>query len=57
MLTPYDINKDSIIDVSDLTIVGQHYGEENPTYDLNHDGVVDVGDLVMIGQHFGEVST
>ena len=54
---PYDINKDSIIDVSDLTIVGQHYGEENPTYDLNHDGVVDVGDLVMIGQHFGEVST
>lgn len=55
--SPYDINKDNIIDVSDLTIVGQHYGEENPTYDLNHDGVVDVEDLVMIGQHFGEVST
>jgi hypothetical protein len=54
---PYDINKDGIIDICDLTMVGQHYDEENPTYDLNHGGVVDVGDLVMISQHFGEVST
>ena len=54
---PYDINKDSIIDVSDLTIVGQYYGEEKPSYDLNDDGVIDIMDLLIIGQHFGEVST
>ena len=54
---PHDINKDGVIDICDLTIVGQYYGEENSSYDLNGDNVVDIGDLVIIGQHFGEVST
>ena len=54
---PYDINKDGIIDICDLTIVGQYYGEGNSSYDLNGDNVVDIGDLVIIGQHFGELST
>ena len=54
---PYDVNKDGIIDIRDLTIVGQHYGEEDSIYDLNGDGIVDVSDLVIVGQHFGEIST
>ena len=54
---PYDVNKDGIIDIRDLTIVGQYYGEEDSIYDLNSDGIVDVSDLVIIGQHFGEIST
>jgi len=54
---PYDVNKDGIIDIRDLTIVGQRYGEEDSIYDLNGDGIVDVSDLVIIGQHFSEIST
>ena len=57
---PWDVNQDGRVDVFDLVIVGQYFGqtittppEHNP--DVNRDGKVDVFDLVLVGQHFGEV--
>jgi hypothetical protein len=54
---PSDVNCDGIVDLGDLVIVGQHFGEEQPSTmrtDVNGDGVVDISDLVLIGRHFGE---
>lgn len=54
---PWDINSDGIVDISDLVIVGQHFGESppsDPRADVNDDGTVDISDLVLVGQHFGE---
>jgi len=55
------VNEDCVVDVRDLTIVGQHFGEEfisppYPRYDVNADGVVDVSDTTIVGQHFGEMT-
>ncbi|MBM3241061.1 hypothetical protein FJZ31_32660 [Candidatus Poribacteria bacterium] len=54
---PWDVNSDGIVDISDLVIVGQHFGESPPSApraDVNGDGTVDISDLVLVGQHFGE---
>ena len=54
----WDINMDGCINVLDLIMVGQHFGETGaPGWireDVNHDGVINVLDLIIIGQHFGE---
>jgi len=52
----YDVNCDGTIDITDLVIVGLHFGEsgENITGDVNNDGSVDISDLVLVGRHFGE---
>jgi len=56
---PWDVNKDSIVDISDLVIVGMRFGEEitapaEPNPDLNGDGIVDISDLILVELHFGE---
>jgi len=56
----WDVNKDGRVDIFDLVLVGQHFGEDvtiplDPNPDANDDGKVDVFDLVLVGQHFGEV--
>jgi hypothetical protein len=56
---PWDVNGDSIVDISDLVIVGMRFGEKittpaEPNPDVNRDGVVDISDLILVGQHFGE---
>lgn len=57
--TPWDVNRDGRVDILDLVMVGQRFGEritlhEPPDPDVNRDGIVNVLDLVLIGQHFGE---
>ena len=57
---PWDTNNDGRVDIFDLVIVGQHFGETmttplEPNPDVNHDGVVNIFDIVIVGQHFGEV--
>ncbi|RJS69200.1 hypothetical protein CW714_08935, partial [Methanophagales archaeon] len=57
----WDVNEDCVVDIRDLTIVGQHFGEEfisppYPRYDVNADGVVDISDITIVGQHFGEMT-
>jgi len=55
---PWDVDKDGIVDIIDLVLVGTHFGErittppeKNP--DVNGDGIVDIFDLVLVGAHFG----
>ena len=49
---PYDVNQDGVVDIADLVIVSQHFGESTtapyPRYDVNADGKVDILDLTMV---------
>ena len=54
---PWDVNGDGVVDLFDLVLVGQHFGERPPSEsraDVNRDGTVDILDLVLIARHFGE---
>ena len=63
-LLPWDLNNNDQVDVGDLVIVGNHFGETGTpgwiipelgkTCDFNNNGQIDVGDLVIVGNHFGE---
>ncbi len=59
-IAPWDIDGDNVVNISDLSIVGIHFGETPsspnwyPPADINSDGKVDITDLVIIGLHFGE---
>lgn len=54
----YDVNENGSVDIGDLTVIGQHFGETvtapYPGYDVNSDGVVDVLDITITAQHFGD---
>ena len=53
----WDVNEDGDVDISDLVIVGENFGEaptNDKRADVNQDGVVDISDLVLVEQHFGE---
>jgi len=57
----WDVNEDGSVNVSDIVLVAQHFGEgiaipllySNP--DVNSDGTVDILDIVLVASHFGEV--
>ncbi len=57
-----DANRDDIVDILDLTIVGSALGTEsgdlgwNPMADLRSDGIVDVFDLHRVAKVFGETT-
>ncbi len=59
-IAPWDIDGDNVVNISDLAIVGIHFGETPaspnwyPSADINGDGVVDISDLATVGLHFGE---
>lgn len=54
----YDVTANGIVDIGDLTLIGQHFGETvaapYPGYDVNMDGIVDVLDIIATAQHMGE---
>jgi len=56
----YDINKDGIVDILDITIIVENYGtttvEPYPRCDVNTDGIVNIEDLDCVASHFGEIS-
>ena len=57
---PWDINDDGIVDIRDLVLVSNNFGEETPTHpkvDVNTDGNVNILDLLLVAAHFGESST
>ena len=44
-----DINRDGVVDILDLTIVGARFGQRGQNRaDLNGDGLVDIVDLVLV---------
>ena len=57
-LTPWDVNDDDCVDISDLVLVAQHWSETGQNgwipEDVNDDGVIDISDLVIVAQHWGE---
>ncbi|MCD6474077.1 MAG: hypothetical protein J7K47_04135, partial [Thermoplasmata archaeon] len=60
IIHPWDVNRDDIINILDLIIIGQHFGshegEENyaKEADLNNDGMINILDLIIVAMHFGE---
>ncbi len=56
----WDVNGDGTVDVNDIVLIGQHFGETTtppyPAYDVNADGKVNVLDITLVGQHFGEAT-
>jgi hypothetical protein len=54
----YDVNENGVVDIGDLTLIGQHFNEKvtppYPRYDVNMDGVVNIADIVLTAQQFGE---
>ena len=50
-----DINRDGVVDILDLTIVGARFGQRGQnSADLNGDGLVDIVDLVLVASTFSE---
>ena len=48
-----DINRDGVVDILDLTIVGARFGQRGQnSADLNGDGLVDIVDLVLVAGAF-----
>ena len=54
-----DINEDGIVNIFDLSVVGQCYATSvgdpgwNPDADINKDGIVDISDLSILGKNYG----
>jgi photosystem II stability/assembly factor-like uncharacterized protein len=52
----WDVNRDCIMDASDLVIIGTYFGEaatEESDADVNGDGYVNIADLILVCKHFG----
>ena len=52
-----DVNGDGTVNVLDMILIGQHWGETGtPGWipeDVNRDGAINVLDMILIGQHWG----
>ena len=53
----WDINGDGQINIFDLILVAQSFGQANPQADVNRDGTVNILDLVVVAQRLGESTT
>ncbi|MBM3238124.1 hypothetical protein FJZ31_17675 [Candidatus Poribacteria bacterium] len=49
---PWDVNDDNLVDIRDVILVANHFGESDSIGDINNDGKVDIADLVLVGIHF-----
>ena len=55
-----DVNKDGQVNVLDMILVSQRFGEDasaNPQADINRDGIINIQDLILVAQHLGESTT
>jgi hypothetical protein len=54
----WDVNMDGVVNILDITLVGQNYGSTYsnslPRWDVNQDGIVNVQDLSIVAARFGE---
>ena len=52
---PWDVNKDGVINILDLTLVAANFGKTGDIpADVNGDNVVNILDLTLVASHFGE---
>ena len=52
---PWDVNKDGVINILDLTLVAANFGATGDIpADVNGDNVVNILDLTLVASHFGE---
>ena len=52
---PWDVNKDGVINILDLTFVAANFGQTGATpADVNGDNIVNILDLTLVASHFGE---
>ena len=54
--TPWDVNGDGMVNIQDLVLVANEFGQSGESLkgDVNGDGTVNVLDLVVVSSHFGE---
>ena len=53
--TEYDVNRDGVVDISDLVMVAARLGQSGPNAaDVNGDGVVNVNDLILVAGALSE---
>ncbi|MCD4703259.1 MAG: putative Ig domain-containing protein [Methanosarcinaceae archaeon] len=54
----WDVNEDGEVNILDITLIGQQYGNTvstpYPRWDVNQDGVINIQDLTVTSYHFGE---
>ena len=54
----WDVNEDGIVNVLDITLIGQNYGmtytDDLPRWDVNQDATVNIQDLSIVAGHFGD---
>ncbi|MBT4584627.1 MAG: choice-of-anchor D domain-containing protein [Phycisphaerae bacterium] len=50
---PADINEDGVVDVVDLLIIIDQWGQTDSSADINEDGIVNVSDLLMLIDYWG----
>jgi hypothetical protein len=51
---PWDVNRDNIVNILDLVMVGKNFGSSADIGDVNGDGTVDTLDLLVVEEHYGE---
>ncbi|MXZ79908.1 MAG: T9SS type A sorting domain-containing protein, partial [Gammaproteobacteria bacterium] len=52
----YDVNKDGVVNISDLVMVAGRLGQAGPNIaDVNRDGFVNVQDLILVAGVLGEI--
>lgn len=56
VISPYDVNRDGLVDISDIMLVGWSLGKRivtytNPNPDVNRDGIVNILDLSLVGKN------
>jgi hypothetical protein len=58
VLSPFDLNRDGIVDGEDIFIMVDHWHTDEPLYDIAPepfgDGIVDVQDLILLSEHLFE---
>ncbi|RLG56894.1 MAG: hypothetical protein DRN83_03065 [Hadesarchaea archaeon] len=52
----WDVNTDNRVNVLDMIVIGQHWGETGTPHwiraDVNRDGAVNILDMILVGQHW-----
>ena len=55
IILPWDVNKDGVVNILDLTLVATRFGQTGSVpADVNGDNMVNVLDLTLVASHFGE---